>query len=77
MVMLERCGLYSAIADPTDKELMALNRGEMPGIVSIIHRVMDGEDIDLEKLSPQERDYAKTARVLKGDILYSHAWLEV
>jgi len=77
MVMLERSGLYSAIADPLDKELIALNRGEMPEIVSIIHRVMDGEDLDLNSLSPKERDYAKTAKVLKGDILYSHAWLEV
>jgi 5-methyltetrahydrofolate corrinoid/iron sulfur protein methyltransferase len=77
MVMLERCGLYSAIADPLDKELVAINRGERPNIVGIIHRVMDGEDIDLSSVTPEERDYAKTARVLKGDILYSHAWLEV
>jgi 5-methyltetrahydrofolate corrinoid/iron sulfur protein methyltransferase len=77
MVMLDRCGMYSAIADPLDKELIAINRGQKPNIVKIIHRVMDGEDIDLKSLTPEERDYAKTAKVLKGDILYSHAWLEV
>ncbi len=77
MVMLERCGMYSAIADPLDSELMAINRGERPNIVKVIHRVMDGEDIDLNSLTPEERNYAKTAKVLKGDILYSHAWLEV
>jgi len=77
MVMLDRCGMYSAIADPLDKECIAINRGERPNIVKIIHRVMDGEDFDLNSLTPEERNYAKTARVLKGDILYSHAWLEV
>ncbi len=76
MVMLGRYGQYSVIADALDEELMRLNRGEMPNIVDLIYRVMDGEDIDLSSLSPKERDYVKTAKVLMGEILYSHAWLE-
>ncbi len=76
MVMLERCGQYSAIADGLDQELMSLNRGEMPDIVSLIHKVMDGEDLDLSSLSPKQRDYAKTAQVLMAKTLYSHSWLE-
>jgi 5-methyltetrahydrofolate corrinoid/iron sulfur protein methyltransferase len=76
MVMLERCGQYSAIADGLDQELMSLNRGEMPDIVSLIHKVMDGEDLDLSSLSPKQRDYAKTAQVLLAKTLYSHSWLE-
>ena len=76
MVMLERCGHYSAIADGLDQELMSLNRGEMPDIVSIIHKVMDGEDVDLSSLSAKQRDYAKTAQVLLAKTLYSHSWLE-
>lgn len=76
MVMLGRYGQYSVIADGLDKELMSLNRGEMPGIVDLIYRAMDGEDIDLSSLSAQERDYVKTTKVLMGEILYSHAWLE-
>jgi len=76
LVMLERNGLYSAIADPLDKELMSLIRGEMPKVVELIHKVMDGEDIDLSSLSQKEVDYVKTARVLKGETLYSNAWLE-
>lgn len=77
MVMLERCGQYSAIADALDKELMSLNKGEMPNIVDLIYKVMDGETIDLSSLSQQEQDYVKTARVLTGETLYSHSWLEV
>jgi len=77
MVILEKCGLYSAIADALDPELIALNKGEMPNIVNLIHKVMDGEAIDLSSLNQQEVDYVKTAQVLLGETLYSHSWLEV
>jgi len=76
MVMLERNGLYSAIADPLDKELMSLTKGGMPEIVELIYKTMDGEDIDLSSLSQKEIEYVKTAKVLMGGTLYSDAWLE-
>lgn len=76
LMMLGRYGLYSAIADPLDKELMGLIKGETPDIVSLIYKVMDGEEVDLSSLSQKEIDYVKTARVLTGDVLYSDAWLE-
>jgi cobalamin-dependent methionine synthase I len=76
LVMLGRNGLYSAIADPLDKELMSLIKGEMPKIVELIYKAMDGEDIDLSALSQKQVEYVKTARVLKGETLYSNAWLE-
>jgi hypothetical protein len=74
--MLGRNGLYSAIADPLDKELMSLVKGEMPKIVELIYKAMDGEDIDLSALSQKQVEYVKTARVFKGETLYSNAWLE-
>ncbi|MFP3898821.1 MAG: dihydropteroate synthase [Dehalococcoidia bacterium] len=76
MVMLGRNGLYSAIADPLDEELVRLNKGEMPQIVELIHKVMDGEDVELSGLSQKEVEYAKTAKVLMGETLYSDAWLD-
>jgi cobalamin-dependent methionine synthase I len=76
LVMLGRNGLYSAIADPLDKEFMSLTRGKMSEIVELIYKTMDGEDIDLSALSQKEVEYIKTARVLKGETLYSNAWLE-
>ena len=76
MVMLGRSGLYSAIADPLDEELMRLNRGAMPQIVELIYGVMDGKDMDSSALSQKETEYVKTARVLMGETLYSDAWLE-
>jgi len=77
MVMLERSGIYSSIADALDKELISLNRGQMPALVDLIHKTMDGEEIDLDSLSPPERDYVKTVKVLMGETLYSHAWLDI
>jgi len=77
MVMLMRYGLDSAIVDAFDEELVKLARGEMPEIVDLIHRVMDGEKPDLSSLSKKEAEYVKTVRVLTGGSLYSHSWLEI
>jgi cobalamin-dependent methionine synthase I len=77
LAMLMKHGLYSAIADAFDAELLSLASGEMPEIVDLVHRVMDGESPDLSSLSQQERDYVKTVRVLSGETLYSHSWLEI
>jgi len=76
MVMLGRRGLYSAIADVLDEELVKLNKGELPKIVDLIYKTMDGEAPDLGSLTKKEQDYVKTAKVLMGETLYSHAWLE-
>jgi len=76
MAMLGRNGLYSAIADPLDEELMRLNRGEMPQIVELIQKAMEGQDIDLSGLAQKQVEYVKTAKVLMGETLYSDAWLE-
>jgi 5-methyltetrahydrofolate corrinoid/iron sulfur protein methyltransferase len=76
LVMLENYGLYSAIADVLDPELVELNKNGLKDIRELIYRVMQGEQFELSRLPEKERDYVKTARVLMGDTLYSHAWLE-
>jgi 5-methyltetrahydrofolate corrinoid/iron sulfur protein methyltransferase len=76
MIMLGRCGQYSVIADALDRQLMALNRGEMPEIIKLVYQVMDGESVDMAPLPADARDYVKTAKVLTGEKLYSHSWLE-
>jgi 5-methyltetrahydrofolate corrinoid/iron sulfur protein methyltransferase len=77
LMMLMKYGLYSAIVDAFDPELIAIARGQKPEIVELVHRVMDGEKTDLASLSKEEADYVKTVRVLTGETLYSHSWLEV
>jgi 5-methyltetrahydrofolate corrinoid/iron sulfur protein methyltransferase len=39
--------------------------------------MMDGEKPDYASLSEEEVKYAKTVRVLTGESLYSHSWLEL
>ena len=77
LIMLMRYGQYSAIVDIFDTEMVKIARGEMPEIVDLVHRVMDGEKPDLASLSKKEQDYVKTVRVLTGESLYSHSWLEI
>ncbi|MFC1873636.1 dihydropteroate synthase, partial [Chloroflexota bacterium] len=77
MIMLMRYELYSAIVDAFDTELIKIARGERPEIVNLVYRVMDGEKPDLSSLSEEEINYVKTVRVLNGESLYSHSWLEV
>ncbi len=77
MIMLMRYGLYSAIVDAFDKDLMAIARGERPDIVELVHKMMDGEKPDIDSLPKEMQNYARTARVLMGESLYSASWLEV
>jgi cobalamin-dependent methionine synthase I len=77
MMMLMRKGLYSAIVDAFDTELISIARGQRADIVNLVHRMMDGERPDPASLSPELAKYAKTVRVLMGESLYSHSWLEV
>jgi len=77
MVMLERSGMYSCIADAYDDALIAVSRDERPDIVEIIHKVQDGEEVDIASLDKELADYAKTARVILGHSLYSDSWLEL
>jgi len=77
LVILMKYGLYSAIVDAFDPELVKIARGEMPELVNLVHRVMDGEKPDLASLTEEEVKYVKTVRVLTGEILYSHSWLEI
>jgi len=77
MIMLMRHGLYSAIVDAFDAELIKIARGEKPETVDLVHRVMDGEKPDPSSLTEEEVKYVKTVRVLTGESLYSHSWLEI
>jgi 5-methyltetrahydrofolate corrinoid/iron sulfur protein methyltransferase len=69
--------MYSCIADAYDEKLMAIARGKRPDVVEIIHKVMDGESVDVGSLSKELQDYVKTARVILGRSLYSDSWLEL
>jgi len=77
LMMLMKDGLHSAIVDAFDTDLIQIVRGKRPELVSLVHRMMDGEKPDYGSLSEEEVKYAKTVRVLTGESLYSHSWLEI
>lgn len=75
LVILKRYGLHSVIANAFDKDLCALARGKMSEAEAIVHRVVDGEDIDMRELFGVERDYVRTAEVLLGRTVYTDLFL--
>ena len=77
MVMLEKSGMYSVIADAYDKDLVDIAKGKRPDIVEIIGKVMDEETIDMSSISKELQDYVKTTRILLKKSLYSDSWLEL
>jgi len=77
MIMLKRYGMHSAIVDAFDEELKAIAKGKMPELEALVYKVLDGEKVDLLKLSKEEIEYVKTTRVLLGKTLYSDSWLEL
>ena len=77
LIMLMKLGLTAAIVDAFDQELIDIVRGRKPNIVNLINKMADGEKPDMASLNPEEVKYAKTVRVLTGESLYSHSWLEI
>ncbi len=77
MVMLQKCGMQSVIADPLDDQLIDIAKGKRQDIVDLIYKVMDGEEPDMGSLSKEHQDYVKTVNVILGKALYSDSWLEI
>jgi 5-methyltetrahydrofolate corrinoid/iron sulfur protein methyltransferase len=77
MVMLQKYGMESVIADPLDDQLISIAKGERQDIVDLIYGVMDGDEPDMASLSKEMQDYVKTTNVILGKSLYSDSWLEL
>ncbi len=77
LAMLMKYGIWSAIVDTYDHELIELAHGERPELVKLVHDIMDGNEPDPSGLSPKELEYYKTTRVLMGKTVFSESWLEL
>ncbi len=77
MVMLQKHNLYSVIADPCDEKLTDIARGKRQDIVDLIYNIMDGNAPNMDSLSKEMQDYAKTTNVILGNTLYSDSWLDI
>ena len=60
MVMLQKCGMHSVIADPQDDQLIAIAKGKRQDIVDVIYQAVDGNAPPLDSLSKEMQDYVKT-----------------
>lgn len=76
LMMLMKYNIQSAIVDAFDQDLIDIARGKRPALVKLVHRTMDGEKIDPAGISAEDAKYVKTVKVLLGEILYSHSWLD-
>ncbi len=77
MIMLEKYGMVSVIADPLDDKLIELAKGGRQDIVDLIYGMMDGNEPDIPSLDKELQDYAKSVNVILGRTLFSNSWLEV
>jgi 5-methyltetrahydrofolate corrinoid/iron sulfur protein methyltransferase len=77
VVMLQRYGMVSAIVDAFDDDLRDVVDGKKPEAVKVVYDIMDGKSVDIGSLSKELQNYAKTARVIMGQVLFSDSWLEI
>jgi cobalamin-dependent methionine synthase I len=77
LAMLMKHGVWSAIVDTYDHELIELAHGERPELLKLVHDIMDDNDPDPSTLSDKELEYYKTTRVLMGKTIFSESWLEL
>jgi cobalamin-dependent methionine synthase I len=74
LMMLYNLGQESAIVDAYDKDMMALCQGKMEKQTQFVKKLQDGESVTPS--TEDEKVLWKTYRVLSGDVLYSHSWLQ-
>ena len=77
MCILKYLGLYGAIVDGLDPELVAFCKDQREDTVNFVARFVNEEEVDLGSLNEDELRFAKTARVLLNKVLYSDSWLEL
>ena len=77
LIMLMRYGLYAALVDAFDTELIDIARGRRPDLVKLVNDILDGQQPDMAGLTPEQVRYAKTVPVLTGASTYSDSWLEI
>ncbi|CAO0824423.1 5-methyltetrahydrofolate corrinoid/iron sulfur protein methyltransferase [Desulfarculales bacterium] len=78
MIMLERSGMYSCIADYEDHLLIDIARGRRDDLVRVVHKVMDGEITNPDQVEGDEAKlFVRGARVILGHTLYSDSWMNM
>ena len=77
LCILIKCGITSAIMDGFDDVIVDIAHDRSTDLVNLVGSVVDGEDVDTSGMDKRAVDYVKTAKLLLGQSLYSHSWLEL
>jgi 5-methyltetrahydrofolate corrinoid/iron sulfur protein methyltransferase len=77
MVMLQKHGMVSVIADPLDTVLTDIAKGRRQDIVDLIYSMMDGTQPNMASLTKEMQNFAKTVNIILGNALYSDSWLDI
>jgi 5-methyltetrahydrofolate corrinoid/iron sulfur protein methyltransferase len=77
LCVLKKCGITSAILDGFDEEIVNIAHDNSMDLENLVGRVFEGEDVDTAGMGKREIDYVKTTKLLLGQSLYSHSWLEL
>jgi 5-methyltetrahydrofolate corrinoid/iron sulfur protein methyltransferase len=78
MIMLERSGMYSCIADYEDELLMDIARGKRPDLVEVVHKVQDGEITHPDQVDDETaKTFVRASKVILGHTLYSDSWMKM
>ena len=76
LILLKRHGLYSAIVDCFDTKLHDIARGKRPDLEALVHKVEDGEPIDMATLQ-RRSGLCEDRQGHSGSQLLFRFWLEV
>jgi 5-methyltetrahydrofolate corrinoid/iron sulfur protein methyltransferase len=78
MIMLERAGMFSCIADYEDHLLIDIARGRRDDLVQVVHKVQDGQITSPDQVEGDEAKlFVRGARVILGHSLYSDSWMNM
>lgn len=77
LCMLQKKGMYSSIVDAFDPLMFDLCKGRLSWFAELVFGVMDGKEYDYSKMSKDEVDVVKTAKVVLGHSLFSASWLDI
>ena len=77
LCMLRKHGLFGAILDGLDPEILAFAKDQRGDIEKLVHDTMDGNEPDMSTLQETERNFVKTTKLLMAQSLYSDSWLEL
>ena len=76
-ILLMQNGLESAIVDAFDDSIVEIAKHKRTDLEDVVKAVMDGKNVTTDDMTEEQMKYFKSAKVLKGDILYSHSWLDI